>query len=108
MIFLVGHFQQIFWSMVTWQETVFSSAYEIIGMQNLDYDGIILAIWKKFPDTFFEDSEIRRRIRIEASYAMAIDRQQAEVELLRRESQLKIPHDFNFREWVQYFFIVHT
>jgi len=53
---------------------------------------------KVLPDDLLQDPELSERLKIEAIYAHAIEHQAEEVQQLNKESELKFPKHFNFKE----------
>ncbi|CAG7636579.1 unnamed protein product [Allacma fusca] len=80
------------------KNTKTKSAFEILGMVSIDLPTCMAILKQKLPSDFFTDDNINNRIRIEATYGRLVEEQQAEVDQMKRESQLKIPDNFNFQD----------
>lgn len=52
------------------------------------------------PKDFFDNAQTFERLKIESTYANAIQIQSAEVEQLQKETKLRFPPDFNFQKYV--------
>lgn len=51
------------------------------------------------PDNLLDDEdEILNRLKIEATYAHALDQQAVDIDQLKKEQSLKFPLNFNFSE----------
>jgi tRNA uridine 5-carboxymethylaminomethyl modification enzyme len=68
------------------------SAFELLSFKDVSFDHIA-RIW---PSLFEISKETARQIEIEARYAVYLERQQADIESLRKDEALKIPSDFDY------------
>lgn len=68
------------------------SAFELLSFKDVNFDHIA-RIW---PSLFEISKETARQIEIEARYAVYLERQQADIESLRKDEALKIPSDFDY------------
>ncbi|QRM53633.1 tRNA uridine-5-carboxymethylaminomethyl(34) synthesis enzyme MnmG [Sinorhizobium sp. BG8] len=69
------------------------SGYDLLSYPNMTIERLG-AIW---PNLLDSSPRVREAVEIEASYAVYMDRQAADVAVVRREEARTIPHDFDFR-----------
>ncbi len=75
------------------QDGLRRSGYELLSHNTLDIDRL-LPIW---PELERFSGRIRNLIEIEAGYDVYLRRQEADMEMLRREENMRIPVDFSYR-----------
>jgi tRNA uridine 5-carboxymethylaminomethyl modification enzyme len=68
------------------------TAFDLLGFPTVSLDDV-LSIWPQLAD---HARPILEQVAVDASYAVYVDRQDAEVELLNRESDLVLPTDLAF------------
>ncbi|ODN00456.1 Protein MTO1, mitochondrial [Orchesella cincta] len=77
----------------------FKSAFELLAFDFVSIKDIHTAMGKYLPASFFKaDDEVYQRLKIEATYFLALKQQAAEVQELKKEQSLKFPKDFNFSD----------
>ena len=76
----------------------FFSAFGILSFPEMSVDTLMKAIKSEVPSNFLENSEVNRRLPIEAMYSLPMKRQEQDISQLRKESELQFPTNFNFRE----------
>jgi tRNA uridine 5-carboxymethylaminomethyl modification enzyme len=69
------------------------SAFELLSYPDLGWDQVI-QLW---PDLAAVPPHVREQLAIDAQYAVYLDRQQADIESIRREEQRQIPDDMDFQ-----------
>jgi tRNA uridine 5-carboxymethylaminomethyl modification enzyme len=69
------------------------SGMDLLSLSAVEFEQLV-SVW---PDLDFELS-IQQQVKIEATYAEYIKRQEREVELLRKDEHVVIPNNFNFSE----------
>lgn len=72
------------------------NAFDVLSMEGIALDTLVQALSQDLPSDFLEDSEISRRLKIEASYSNVVEAQSRDIDRLRKELELKIPKNFNF------------
>lgn len=75
------------------QDGVRRSAYDLLAYPDIDY-ARLARVWPE--DLAAASPRLRETIEIEASYAVYVDRQQADIVETRREEERRIPADFDF------------
>lgn len=70
----------------------YRSAFELLSYKDVNFDKLI-DIWPKISEI---DSNIKQLIQIEAKYASYLERQNIDIENLKREEEMKIPLDLNY------------
>jgi tRNA uridine 5-carboxymethylaminomethyl modification enzyme len=68
------------------------SAFELLAYPDIGFDHLA-AIW---PELGLADAATREALEIDARYSVYLERQQADIALLRREESLAIPADIDF------------
>ena len=68
------------------------SAWDYLAYPDISFEQIIAA----FPEAGGLTEGVRRQLAIEATYAGYLERQNADVEQLRRDENLQIPEDLNY------------
>jgi tRNA uridine 5-carboxymethylaminomethyl modification enzyme len=68
------------------------SAYELLSRADIDYADL-LSIW---PELSKASSRTRNALKIEASYSVFLDRQEADISEIRREESRRIPSDLDY------------
>lgn len=74
------------------QDGVRRNAFELLGFPNISVDDL-MKIWDQLANL---DDDIREQIAIEAMYKPYIDREIRDVELYKKEENLRIPKDFDY------------
>jgi len=75
------------------QDGVRRSAYDLLAYPGIDYARLV-AVWPD--DLGSAPPRLREALEIEASYAVYLQRQQADIAETRREEERRIPDDFDF------------
>ncbi len=70
------------------------TAMQLLAFPDVDYD-VLVGLDTRFEEV---DSETRRQMECEALYANYIQRQQKDIDLLRKDEALQIPKGFDYRE----------
>ncbi|MGI9424178.1 MAG: tRNA uridine-5-carboxymethylaminomethyl(34) synthesis enzyme MnmG, partial [Hyphomicrobiaceae bacterium] len=68
------------------------SAFELLSFSYVDFDRLI-AVW---PELDSVPRAMRAQLEIDARYAAYVERQEADVDALRKDEALEIPSDFDF------------
>ncbi|NJN84913.1 MAG: tRNA uridine-5-carboxymethylaminomethyl(34) synthesis enzyme MnmG, partial [Caldilineaceae bacterium] len=74
------------------QDGVRRSAYELLAHEGMDISRLVTS----FPQLGGLSAKIREQIEIEASYAVYIERQEADIVSMRKEESRSIPADFDY------------
>ena len=74
------------------QDGVRRSAYELLAHEGMDISRLVTS----FPQLAGLSAKIREQIEIEASYAVYIERQEADIVAMRKEESRRIPADFDY------------
>ncbi len=74
------------------QDGVKRSAYELLAFPDIDIEQLI-KIWDKIENI---DLKIREQVSIEALYEPYIERELRDIEIFRKEENLRIPKDFDY------------
>jgi tRNA uridine 5-carboxymethylaminomethyl modification enzyme len=74
------------------QDGVRRSAYELMSYPDIDYSNLV-EVW---PELNNIDGAIARQIEIDALYAVYMQRQQADIDVVARDENRAIPADFDF------------
>ncbi|WP_449393887.1 tRNA uridine-5-carboxymethylaminomethyl(34) synthesis enzyme MnmG [Devosia riboflavina] len=69
------------------------SAFEILSYPDLGWDDVI----KLWPDLSDISEAVREQLGIDAQYAVYLDRQQSDIEGMRRDEQRQIPDEFDYQ-----------
>ncbi|MET0437648.1 MAG: tRNA uridine-5-carboxymethylaminomethyl(34) synthesis enzyme MnmG [Devosia sp.] len=69
------------------------SAFEILSYPDLGWDDVI----KLWPDLSDISEAVREQLGIDAQYAVYLDRQQSDIEGMRRDEQRQIPDELNYQ-----------
>lgn len=69
------------------------SAWELLSYPQMEFAGIA-KIWPEFLEV---EPQVAEQLEIEASYAVYLDRQSADVAALKRDEAIGIPQDFDYR-----------
>lgn len=69
------------------------SAFEILSYPDLGWDDVI----KLWPDLTDIPEAVREQLGIDAQYAVYLDRQQADIESMRRDEQRQIPDELDYQ-----------
>jgi len=75
------------------QDGVRRTAFELLAFPDVDFDTLIL-IWPELADV---SPAIQATLQVEAKYARYLDRQTADVEAYRRDENLQLPDDLDYR-----------
>jgi tRNA uridine 5-carboxymethylaminomethyl modification enzyme len=75
------------------QDGIRRSAFDLLAYPDIDL-ARLGAIW---PELTGLPAMIAEQVEIDAKYAVYLDRQQADVDALRRDESIRIPNDFNYR-----------
>lgn len=71
----------------------------MLALESVTVADLKIAMRDILPANFFdEDDEVLERLKIEATYAMALEQQSEDIEQLKKEQSLKFPSNFNFSE----------
>lgn len=77
----------------------FFSIFEVLSYDHISISDIRAALHGILPNNFFDvEDEILNRLKIEATYATALEQQFVDIEQLKKEQSLKFPLNFNFSE----------
>jgi len=76
------------------QDGVRRSAFELLRFPQITFETLI-EIWPELAEIA---PDIRQQIEIDAQYAGYIDRQQADVDMFRKDASLQIPDDLDYSE----------
>jgi len=74
------------------QDGVRRSAYDLLAHSHIDM-GRLSKIWPQFNSL---DAKVREQVEIEASYAVYLERQEADIAAMRKEEERLIPVDFDY------------
>ena len=78
------------------QDGVKRSAFELIGLPQIQWEKLA-EIWPEFAKLTKEiDDKNKRRITIAATYDSYLKRQQRDIEIFKKDEELKIPGDINY------------
>ncbi|KRA95733.1 tRNA uridine 5-carboxymethylaminomethyl modification protein [Devosia sp. Root685] len=69
------------------------SAFEILSYPDLGWDDVV----KLWPDLAEIPEAVREQLGIDAQYAVYLDRQQADIESMRRDEQRQIPDELDYQ-----------
>jgi tRNA uridine 5-carboxymethylaminomethyl modification enzyme len=69
------------------------TAFEVLGFPTVTM-GDVVRVWPHLAD---HSQEILDQLAVDAQYAVYVDRQEADVAILRKEESLRIPQDFAYR-----------
>lgn len=69
------------------------SAFEVLGFPTVGLEDV-LRVW---PDLADHPADILNQLAVDAQYAVYVDRQEADVAVLRKEEALQIPEDFAYQ-----------
>lgn len=74
------------------QDGIKRSAYELLAFPDINIDKLI-EIWNEIKNI---NSEIRKQVSIEALYEPYIERELRDIEIFKKEENLRIPKDFDY------------
>jgi tRNA uridine 5-carboxymethylaminomethyl modification enzyme len=69
------------------------SAFEVLSYPDLGWDDVV----KLWPDLEDIPEAVREQLGIDAQYAVYLDRQQSDIESMRRDEQRQIPDDLDYQ-----------
>ncbi|WP_068084438.1 tRNA uridine-5-carboxymethylaminomethyl(34) synthesis enzyme MnmG [Polycladidibacter stylochi] len=75
------------------QDGVKRSVFDLLSYPNISF-GQLSAI---FPELTEIDEKIAEQVAVDAMYAVYLQRQAADIEALKRDEELKIPHDLDYK-----------
>lgn len=75
------------------QDGIKRSAFELLAFPNVDFEGL-LGVWPELADI---TAPVRATLEIEAKYAHYLERQSADVAAYRRDEDLLLPEDLDYR-----------
>jgi len=75
------------------QDGIKRSAFELLAFPNVNFDGLV-DVWPELSDIA---APVRATLEIEAKYAHYLNRQSADVEAYRRDENLQLPQDLDYR-----------
>lgn len=70
------------------------NAMEVLALPHVKFEDIA-SIWNEFDSI---NEKTRRQLKIEATYSSYIDRQKKDIELFKRDENIKIPSDFDYND----------
>jgi len=72
------------------------SALDVLGMESIEMAELAKCIKKEVRGDVLENQELWNRLKIEASYARALESEQDQIEMMKAETALKFPKGFDF------------